>query len=205
MGFLRTFLIIKFFLGILGFAFLGYWVPEDIEIEDKKNKKDKKVEKEKKIKRVGIITALSIALHNFPEGIAVYLACLNGLKFGIPIAIAIGAHNIPEGMAVASPIYHSTGSRWTAFKYSTISGLFEPIAALVFGLFFSSYFKEEYNQFLLASVAGIMVLVSFKELLPTALQYISAQKSMISNGLGMAFIAISIFFLHDQTDHNGHK
>lgn len=65
---------------------------------------------------VGIITALGISLHNFPEGIAVYLACLRGTTMGLPLAFAIAAHNIPEGIAVASPIYHSTGSKWEAFK-----------------------------------------------------------------------------------------
>lgn len=166
--------------------------------EDKKNKEDAE------LKRVGLITALGISIHNFPEGIAVYLACLKGMEVGLPIALAIGAHNIPEGMAVASPIYHSTGSKWEAFKFSMLSGLCEPLAALIFSLFFSSYMTEETIQLLLAGVAGIMVLVSLKELLPTALKYISADASMISNALGMMFIGLSIYYLHAGGGHDHH-
>jgi ZIP family zinc transporter len=96
------------------------------------------------------LTALSISLHNFPEGIAVYLACLKGLEVGFPIAIAIAAHNIPEGMAVASPIYHSTGSKWQAFKWSLISGICEPVAALIFGTLLTNYITDHMVQLLLA-------------------------------------------------------
>ncbi len=52
----------------------------------------------------GLLTALGIALHNFPEGIAVCAASLRGLQFGAPLALAIGLHNVPEGIAVALPV-----------------------------------------------------------------------------------------------------
>lgn len=161
-----------------------------------------KANEDRELKRVGLVTALGISIHNFPEGIAVYLACLKGMDVGLPIALAIAAHNIPEGMAVASPIYHSTGSKWEAFKFSMISGICEPLAALVFSMFFSAYMNDEMIQLLLAGVAGIMVLVSLKELLPTALKYISADSAMISNALGMAFIGLSIYYLHASGGHD---
>lgn len=167
--------------------------------EDKAKKTSKE---DRELKRVGLVTALGISIHNFPEGIAVYLACLKGMDVGLPIALAIAAHNIPEGMAVASPIYHSTGSKWEAFKFSMVSGICEPLAALIFSMFFSSYMNDDTIQMLLAAVAGIMVLVSLKELLPTALKYISADSAMISNALGMAFIGLSIYFLHAQGGHD---
>lgn len=173
--------------------------------KSEKNKKEEKQHKEEQeLKRVGLVTALGISIHNFPEGIAVYLACLKGLDVGLPIALAIAAHNIPEGMAVASPIYHSTGSKWQAFKYSMLSGLCEPVAALAFAIFFSSYINNESIQLLLAAVAGIMVLVSLKELLPTALKYISADSAMISSAIGMLFIAVSIYYLHATGGHDHH-
>lgn len=154
------------------------------------------------MKRVGILTALSISLHNFPEGIAVYLACLKGLEVGFPIAIAIAAHNIPEGMAVASPIYHSTGSKWEAFKWSLVSGMCEPIAAFIFGTLLSNYITDEMVQLLLAGVAGIMVLVSMKELLPVAFEYLSPEESMVSSAFGMMFISVSIYVLHAMGGHD---
>jgi ZIP family zinc transporter len=182
---------------------------EESEKEKEGKKEDKaavaKEKEDKELKRVGLITALGISIHNFPEGIAVYLACMKGMDVGLPIALAIGAHNIPEGMAVASPIYHSTGSKWEAFKYSMLSGLCEPLAALAFSFFFSSYMTDETVQILLAAVAGIMVLVSLKELLPTALKYISSESAMISNALGMMFIGLSIYFLHNNVHGHDHS
>lgn len=175
---------------------------EVTEVESANGKPKAGSKEERELKRVGLVTALGISIHNFPEGIAVYLACMKGLDVGLPIALAIAAHNIPEGMAVASPIYHSTGSKWEAFKFSMVSGICEPLAALIFSIFFASYMNDEMIQMLLAGVAGIMILVSLKELLPTALKYISADSAMISNALGMAFIGISIYFLHAQGGHD---
>lgn len=156
-----------------------------------------------------MVTALGISLHNFPEGIAVYLSSLRGLEIGFPIAVAIAAHNIPEGMAVAGPIYHSTKSKWQALKYSFLSGICEPIAALLFGLFFFPYINETMIHLLLAAVAGIMILVSLKELIPTSLKYITPDSLVISLTLGMIFISTTIYYLHASNDHvhnhnNGH-
>ncbi len=79
----------------------------------------------------GILTAIGISLHNFPEGIAVYMAALRGAHVGIPLATAIALHNIPEGMSVAAPLYFVSKSRWTAMKWCTISGIFEPLGAII--------------------------------------------------------------------------
>jgi ZIP family zinc transporter len=177
-------------------------VEDGEEVTEAQTQEKHKEKEEKELKRVGLVTALGISIHNFPEGIAVYLACMKGMDVGLPIALAIGAHNIPEGMAVASPIFHSTGSKWEAFKFSMLSGVCEPVAALLFALFFSSYMTDEVVQILLAAVAGIMVLVSLKELLPTSLKYISANSAMISNALGMIFIALSIYYLHQSGGHD---
>jgi len=145
---------------------------------------------------VGILTAIGISLHNFPEGIAVYISCMRGPTVGLPLALAIAAHNIPEGMAVASPIFNATKSKWTAFKYTLLSGMCEPIGALVFGLFFTQSLSEDVVHAMLAGVAGIMVLMAIKELLPTSLRYISADSAVVSHIIGMAFIFFSIWLLH---------
>lgn len=162
-----------------------------------------KLKKKNELRRVGIVTALGISLHNFPEGIAVYLSCLRGIEVGLPIAIAIAAHNIPEGMAVASPIYHSTKSKWEAIKYSLLSGICEPVAALIFGVFLSPYISEDFIHCLLAGVAGIMILVSLQELLPTAFKYLNPERAMISLTSGMIFIGVTVFYLHSGSSH-GH-
>jgi len=166
--------------------------------EKKKNKSDttntanngssaSERERQHSLLMVGIITALGISLHNFPEGIAVYLSCMKGIHVGLPLAIAIAAHNIPEGMAVAAPIYNATKSKWQAFKWSFISGACEPVGALLFGYFFTKYFTEYLVQSVLAGVAGIMVYLSVKELMPATLQYVKPGPATISNTIGMFF------------------
>jgi len=157
-----------------------------------------------RIRMVGIITAIGLSLHNIPEGIAVYLASLKGVEVGFPLAVAIAAHNIPEGMAVASPIYHATGSKKQAFFYSLLSGVCEPAGALVFGLFITEM-SNTTIQSLLAAVGGIMVLVSCRELLPVALEYLKPEPAMISNALGMMFISVSIYLLHGSGGLHSHS
>jgi zinc transporter, ZIP family len=110
---------------------------------------------EKYLLNLGFVTAVGISLHNFPEGIAVYLACIKGLSIGLPLTFAIAAHNIPEGMAVATPIYHATGSKWLAFKYSMLSGACEPVGALVVAFFFNDMLDEHLVHCLLA--AGMLL------------------------------------------------
>lgn len=154
-------------------------------------------EKDKKsLLQVGIITAFGISLHNFPEGMAVYLSCLaRGPVVGLPLTLAIAAHNIPEGMAVAAPIYSACGDGWTAFKYAFLSGICEPLGALAVFLFLSNYLTQWFIEVLTSGVAGIMVMMSFKELIPTTLNYISADKATTSFMIGMVIISATILFL----------
>lgn len=166
-------------------------------INNNNSKGLKTSEKDKKsLLQVGIITAFGISLHNFPEGMAVYLSCLaRGPVVGLPLTLAIAAHNIPEGMAVAAPIYSACGNGWTAFKYAFISGICEPLGALAVFLFLSNYLTQWFIEVLTAGVAGIMVMMSFKELIPTTLNYISADKATTSFMIGMVIISATILFL----------
>ncbi|KAK5580343.1 hypothetical protein RB653_000359 [Dictyostelium firmibasis] len=170
--------------------------------QQQQNIKNKKKNKDSYLNSVGIATAIGVSLHNFPEGVAVYLACLKGIDVGLPLMLAIAAHNIPEGMAVAAPIYSATGSKWKAFKYSLYSGLCEPIGALIFGLIFREYMTPYLIQSMLAAVAGIMVFMVIKELLPAAFKYVSVDESAFSNVLGMIFFFFSIHFLHSMLPHD---
>lgn len=122
----------------------------------------------KKMKRSGLLFALAIGIHNFPEGMATFAAGVSSLKLGVPIAIAVGLHNIPEGITVSVPIYHATGSRRKAFKYSLLSGLAEPVGAVVGMLVLYPFLSPSVLAILFASVAGTMVFISFDELLPMA-------------------------------------
>src|SRR5699024_6960386 len=83
-----------------------------------------------RLRRMGIVTALAIAIHNFPEGIATFVSALDSAQVGVAVAVAVAIHNIPEGIAVSVPIYFSTGSRKKAFWFSFASGLAEPVGAV---------------------------------------------------------------------------
>jgi len=162
----------------------------------------KKEIRDEYLNNLGIVTAIGISLHNFPEGVAVYLSCLKGVSVGLPLMLAIAAHNIPEGMAVAAPVFSATGSKWKAFKYCLYSGLCEPLGAVIFGLLFKEYMTPYLVQSMLAAVAGIMIFMVIRELLPASLKYIRVNQAVVSNVFGMFFIFLSIYFLHSILPHD---
>ena len=142
--------------------------------------------------RMGLYTALAVGIHNFPEGLATFTAALGDPQLGIPIAIAIAIHNVPEGIAVAVPVYYATGSRRKAFKLSLLSGLAEPVGALVgYALLFKIYNNITLGIYF-AIVAGILVYISLDELLPSARVYGEHHLSIYGLIAGMAVMAISL-------------
>lgn len=145
-----------------------------------------------KLHRMGLFTALAIAIHNFPEGLATFTAALTDPNLGIAIAVAVAIHNIPEGIAVSVPIYYATGSRKKAFKLSFLSGLAEPVGALVGYLILMPFFSPVMFGVLFASVAGIMVFISLDQLLPAAEEFGEHHLSIYGMIAGMAVMALSL-------------
>lgn len=192
----ELYLVVAFFLGIGIISLIDFLVPnEDNPHEVRKIEEQPSVDV-KKLKRVGMITALSIAIHNFPEGIATFSAALTNPKLGIPIAIAIAIHNIPEGIAVSVPIYHATGSKWKAFWLSFLSGLSEPVGALIGYLFLMNIWSPLINGLLLSFTSGIMIFISLDELLPTAKAYGKHHLAMLGLVAGMLVMAASLLLLN---------
>lgn len=148
-----------------------------------------------RLMRVGVFTALAIAIHNFPEGLATFLAALRDPKLGVAIAIAIALHNIPEGISVAVPVYYATGSKKKAFWYSFASGLAEPAGVLIGYTILKPFMSDALFGILFASVAGIMVYISLDELLPTAREYGENHTAMLGVFAGMALMALSLLLL----------
>jgi len=142
--------------------------------------------------RMGIFSALAIGIHNFPEGLATFASALKDPTLGISIAVAIAIHNIPEGIAVSVPIYYATGDKKKAFYYSFLSGLSEPIGALVGYLLLYRYFNDLVFGILFAGVAGIMVFISLDELLPAAQRYGEHHLSIYGLVAGMVVMAVSL-------------
>lgn len=147
----------------------------------------------KKILAMSINTAIAIALHNFPEGLATFVATLNDPRVGLVLGVAIAIHNIPEGLCVALPIYYATGNRWKAFVLALLSGLSEPLAALFGWAILSGSFSEITFAVLFGIVAGMMTIISVRELLPTAHRYDPEDKVVTYCFMaGMAVMALSL-------------
>jgi len=146
--------------------------------------------------RSGVLIAVGIAIHNFPEGLVTFCSAATGdVAFGIMIAAAIAIHNIPEGIAVSVPIFYATGNRRKAFTYSFLSGVAEPVGALVgYGILFS-FLTPALLSSMLAFVAGIMVFISLDEILPLAHRYGKEHLVLIGMGTGMLVMAVSLFLL----------
>ncbi|MBG0790625.1 MAG: zinc transporter ZupT [Desulfovibrionaceae bacterium] len=145
-----------------------------------------------KLRRTGVFAAVAIAIHNFPEGLATFTAALTDPALGLAIAVAIAIHNIPEGIAVSIPLYYATGDRKKAFFYSFLSGLAEPVGAIIGYLILLPFFTPTVFGVLFAGVAGIMVFISFDELLPAAEEF--GEHHLSTYGLigGMAVMAVSL-------------
>jgi ZIP family zinc transporter len=145
-----------------------------------------------RLMRMGLLSASAIALHNFPEGIATFVAALDDPRLGASIAAAVALHNIPEGIAVAVPVFYATGSRARAFSWSFLSGLSEPLGALVAWLVLAPFLGDALRGILFAAVAGVMVFISFDELLPTAREYGEHHVAVYGLTSGMAVMAVSL-------------
>ncbi|HST72354.1 MULTISPECIES: zinc transporter ZupT [Kocuria] len=146
----------------------------------------------RRLMRMGMLTAVAIALHNFPEGFATFVSALQEPSVAIPVAVAIALHNIPEGISVSVPIYHATGNRRKAFTWSFLSGLAEPAGGILGYLLLRPFLTDALFGVVFAGVAGIMVFVSLDKLLPTAREYGEHHLSIYGLIAGMALMALSL-------------
>jgi len=187
--------VIGFFSGILIIALIDKFIPSTAnphEVHTVEEMDGTSEEHKSNLMRMGLFTALAIAIHNFPEGLATFTAALSDPHLGIPIAVAIAIHNIPEGIAVAVPVFYATGSRKKAFQLSFLSGLSEPLGALVGFLILRKFINDTVFGFIFAAVAGIMVYISVDELLPSAEEYGEHHISIYGLVAGMAVMAVSL-------------
>ncbi len=175
-----------FLLGILLAAGVDKLLPETI------NQDSMTIESSDKLHRMGVFVAAAIAIHNFPEGLATFMAGLSDVTLGLSIAFAIAIHNIPEGIAVSLPIYNATNNRKKAFLISTYSGLAEPLGAIIGYFLLREIFNDLTFGILFALVAGIMIYISFDELLPMAKEYGNGHIEILGVTSGMLVMWISL-------------
>jgi len=177
---------LAFFAGMAAIYAIDVFIPHSFEGEKCKDSK---------LLRCGTLIAIGIAIHNFPEGIAVFFSSLSSLSLGIPIALAVALHNIPEGIAVSMPIFYATGKKRKAFLYSFLSGLAEPLGALIGFLFLYPFLNDFVLNLVLATVAGVMVFISFDELLPFTYNGQSKHAPILGIAIGMAVMALSLLLM----------
>nr|CCA25323.1 conserved hypothetical protein [Albugo laibachii Nc14] len=147
--------------------------------------------------RTGIMTGIAIAIHNFPEGLALFVSSLQGLKTGVTLSIGIILHNFPEGVAIAAPIYYGTGSICQALKWTTLSGIAQPMGALMGWIVVSGGLTSALQATMYAVVAGMLMAITAIELVPGAFRFDPSGKFFsVSLFVGIAIIAISLVFLH---------
>lgn len=201
-GFAHLYAVSAFFAGVGLTALIDRFVPGDVNPHELKGTReyihigagDDGHVKRMALKRTGLFTALAIAIHNFPEGFATFAVAMVDPSLGIVIAVAIAIHNIPEGIAVSLPIYHATGSRSKGFYYALLSGLAEPIGAALGFLVLAPFLNETTLGLVFGVIAGIMVYISFDELLPAAREYGNSHSTLGGLIGGMMLMAFSLVF-----------
>lgn len=165
-------------LGIVISMIIDYYIPD----------KPINTVKDKSLFKVGIISMIAIIMHNIPEGIATFVATSSDITLGISLTIAIAMHNIPEGISISVPIYYSTGKKSTAITYTLISALSEPFGAFLAYLFLRNIMNDIILGILFSLIAGIMLQISFCELLPTAKRYKNKKILFIFFSIGVIFM-----------------
>ncbi len=185
--------LIGFFGGMLLISLINKIIPQDINFKGILGERTRDIRMKSKLMRTGLFTALAIAIHNFPEGLASFITFLHSPTVALPIIIAIALHNIPEGISVSIPIYYATNSKEKAFFYSFISGMAEPLGAIVGYLVLVPFMNNTIFGLLYATIAGIMVFIAFDEILPAAREYGEHHLSIYGLVAGMAFMATSLW------------
>jgi ZIP family zinc transporter len=195
--------IIAFFTGMFIIGVIDKFIPsaenphEIRSIEAMDN--EKKAINFRKLYRMGLLTSVAVAIHNFPEGIATFMSALKDPSLGIAVAIAVAIHNIPEGIAISVPVYYATGNRKKAFLLSFLSGLAEPLGAILAYLVLMPFLTANNTDIVfgavMAGVAGIMVFISLDELLPSAREYGEHHLAIYGLTGGMGVMAISLLFI----------
>lgn len=182
--------LLAFFAGIAAIAIIDQVVPESINPHEPGTVDDH--ERRRALMHTGLLTAIALGVHNFPEGFATFIAALQEPEVALAVALAIAIHNIPEGLAVAVPVYQATGSRAKGFWYATSSGMAEPAGALIGYLVLAPFMSPALMGVVFAGIAGIMVFISIDELLPTAEEHGEHHVAIYGFVAGMGIMAISL-------------
>lgn len=143
--------------------------------------------------KLGILNMLALILHNFPEGIATFMSSYKDIELGLKLGLAIALHNIPEGISIAVPIYYATKSKKNAIFKTFLSGIAEPIGAILAFIFLSKYITDELISIILLLVGGIMITLAIEVILPKAKKYNLNKFLYLGLLIGIILILINYF------------
>ena len=186
-----TFGTLAFLAGVLLIVAIDHLIPNPHESLDKQDPLFRG-DNRSYIRRVGLLTAVAITAHNFPEGLATFFATLESPSVGMPLAFAIAIHNIPEGIAIAVPVYFATGNKGYAFVASLLSGLAEPVGAIIGFMLLSQFLNDAVFGAVFGVIAGVMVFLAIDELLPAAKRYAQGHETVYGLVSGMGVLALSL-------------
>ncbi len=202
--------VIFFAIGILTAVLIDYFIPDHLQSqmftkqlganEKHEDSTDCKEDENAvisigKIKKAGILTAIVVAVHNLPEGLATFFLTAQNVMLGIGIVIAIAIHNIPEGMAISIPVYQATHSKRKAFLYSFLSGMAEPVGGVIGFVIIKTLFPTLCVGILFSMVAGIMTYISLDTLLPLSKDYDTGHYSISGVVLGLLIMGFALVLL----------
>ena len=182
-----VYMVISLILGVLFASLLDKFIPHEEE-------KDTHELKHENLYRVGIVSMMAIAIHNFPEGIATFMAGYDSSSLGLAIAIAIAFHNIPEGITVALPVYFSTGSKGKAIYYTFLSSISEPIGALMAFLVLRPFINDVSLGIIFGVISGIMLYIAIEELLPSSRDYGYPRLALWAAFAGICLMPLTLMF-----------
>ena len=196
--------ILCFFVGMILAFGIDILIPKDVNPHELKSQnevyceldsRESHISRNRAIKRTAIFTAIAITIHNFPEGFATFISAMDSFAFGVSIAVAVAIHNIPEGLAVSLPIYYATGDKRQALKLTLLSGLSEPLGAIVGYFILAPILGEATLAISFGIIAGIMVFISIDSLLPNSKLSTKGHESVAGVFFGMGIMAISLLIL----------
>lgn len=191
--------VLSFFLGMVLIALLDELIPDNSNPHNSRKleniKRSSSERSPAKLYKTGIFVAIAVTIHNFPEGIAAFISGVRNPVMGVSVALAIAIHNIPEGISIAIPIYYSSHSRKKALWLSFLSGMSEPVGAILAMLILGPFITDTLFGVVFAAVAGIMVYISLIELLPAAREYGEHHLSMLGLMAGMGVMAVSMIVI----------
>lgn len=183
---------IYFFIGVIVMALIDFLLPHHY-LKERICRRQNIIDQ--RLLSTGLVVTIGLIIHNLPEGMAVFLSSFTNVRLGVLLAISIAIHNIPEGIAVAAPIYYSTQNKGKAIKYAFISGMAEPLGAIIAYLLLKPYLNQNILSHIFALVAGVMVYISFDELLPASFRDEQGHHAILGIMTGMLIVSLSLLFL----------